>query len=84
MDNRAGKETLYDWIRGEINFFEGFDYADTVVMMASSTQKQFRHEMREIDGGITIKGIPVLIDKNMKYGIVQLTTRFNAEMAGLL
>lgn len=83
-DNSAGKETLYDWILGEINFFEGFDYGDTALIMAPSTQNQFRHEMAETETGITLNSIPVIVDKRMKYGAVQLTTRFNAEMEGLL
>ena len=83
-DNREGKKTLYDWIRAEINFFEGFDYADTVLVMSGSTQNQFRNEMIETENGTTLNSIPVLVDKNMKYGAVQITTRFNAERAGLL
>lgn len=83
-DNSAGKETLYDWIRGEINFFDGFDYADTVLVMSGNTQNQFRNEMIETENGVTLNSIPVLVDKNMKYGAVQITTRFNAERAGLL
>lgn len=83
-DNRAGKTTLYDWILGEINFFEGFDYGDTALIMAPSTQNQYKDEMVETENGFALNGIPVIVDKRMKYGAVQITTRFNAEIEGLL
>ena len=77
-------KTLTDAIHGEIDFFDGFEFDESVIVMGNSTMHAFTSEFCKTESGYTLLGIPVAIDKDMKWGTVRLTSVDLAKKAKLL
>lgn len=67
------KKTLREMVLETIDFFEGFEYGETQMVMSSALYEKHKPEMREdADGNVTFADMPVRIN-GLDGGFVLLT-----------
>lgn len=74
---RAEPATLKNLITEMINFFDGFEYGDSVLCMSYQDYKKHFTSMIKRNGKIYFASIPVYIDTELQPGAVRLDSIYN-------
>lgn len=74
---RSEPATLKCLITEMINFFDGFEYGDTILCMSRQDYKKHFAGMVKRNGMLYFASIPVYIDEELQPGAVKLDSIYN-------